>query len=63
MNHRDYMFLTKINNEIQVGIDFLCDVSQKDFLNDEKLKRAVCMTSINVGEMVKGLTDITTKIY
>ena len=63
MNHRDYIFLTKLNNELKVGIDFLNKVSLDEFLNDEKLKRAACMTAINVGELVKGLTDQTTKKY
>ena len=63
MNHRDYVFLTKINNEIKVGIDFLKDVVIEDFLTDEELKRATCMTAINVGELVKGLTEQTTKKY
>ena len=63
MNHRDYVFLTKINNEIKVGIDFLKNYTIEDFLNDEELKRATCMTAINVGELVKGLTELTTKKY
>ncbi len=63
MNHRDYIFLTKINSEVQVGMDFLSGVSEETFLSDEKLKRAVCMTAINVGELVKGLTDLTTTKY
>ncbi len=63
MNHRDYIFLTKIHNEIEVGIGFLKDVTMDEFLKDEQLKRATCMTSINVGELVKGLTEQTTKKY
>ena len=31
-------------------------VSENSFLDDEKLKRAVCMTLINIGELVKNLT-------
>ena len=63
MNHRDYIFLTKINDEIKVGISFLANITIDDFLKDEKLKRATCMTAINVGELVKGLTELTTKKY
>lgn len=63
MNHRDYIFLKKIKLEISVGISFIEGISQEAFLKDEKLKRAVSMTAINVGQLVKGLTDITTKAY
>ena len=63
MSHRDYIFLTKINSEIKVGIEFLNNISLESFLNDDLIKRAVCMTVINIGEMVKGLTDNTTKKY
>ena len=59
MKHRDYIFLKKINAEIKIGIEFLDNISQETFITDEKLKRAVCMTAINVGEMVKALTDET----
>lgn len=63
MNHRDYIFMTKINNEIKVGIGFLNNVTMDAFIKDEQLKRATCMTAINVGELVKGLTEQTTKKY
>ena len=63
MNHRDYIFLTKINSEIKMGMDFLKDITINDFLEDEQLKRATCMTAINVGELVKGLTEQTTSKY
>ena len=38
-----------------MALAFLGDVPVDEFLVDEKLKRAVCMTVINVGELVKGL--------
>ena len=63
MKHRDYIFLTKIVREVGIGIDFLKDISLDSFLLDEKSKRATCMTVINVGELVKGITDETTKKY
>lgn len=63
MNHRDYIFLTKISNEINIGIGFLKNVTIDNFLRNEELKRATCMTAINVGELVKGLTELTTKKY
>ena len=36
----------------------LGDTKQNDFLNDEKLKRAVGMTVINIGELVKNVSEI-----
>ena len=35
----------------------------EDFLEDEKLKRAVCMTVINIGEVIKNITESTRKEY
>lgn len=63
MNHRDYVFLQKINKEVSIGMDFVKGISIDKFLNDEVLKRAVCMTAINVGELVKALTIDTTIKY
>lgn len=35
--------------------------SLEEFENDEMLKRAVCMTVINIGELVKNVSDETRK--
>lgn len=56
MNNRDRQILNKILNEISIAMDMIDGVSEGIFLNDEKLKRAVCMTLINIGELVKNLT-------
>jgi len=37
--------------QLIAGLDAL------DFIADERTKRAVCMTLINIGELVKNLTD------
>lgn len=34
-----------------------------DFLTDEKLKRAISMTVLNIGELVKNITEETRKEY
>ncbi|MCM1143318.1 MAG: DUF86 domain-containing protein [Lachnoclostridium sp.] len=34
-----------------------------DFLADEKLKRAISMTILNIGELVKNITEETRKEY
>lgn len=56
MNSRDRQILNKILQEIDIAVDLVRDVSEDTFLDDEKLKRAVCMTLINIGELVKSLT-------
>ncbi len=53
MNNRDRQILDKILKEIDVATDMVNGVSENSFLDDEKLKRAVCMTLINIGELVK----------
>lgn len=63
MQHRDYIAINKIMSEMQVGIDLLGDTSIDKFLENEMLKRALGMTCINVGELVKVVTDETRKKY
>lgn len=57
MNNRDYQLLKKIADEILVAEAILDGVTEEDFLEDEKLKRAVSMTLINIGELVKNLSN------
>ena len=56
MNHRDKQIIQKILGEIAVIRGFLAGVSQEEFLCDERTVRAVCMTLINIGELVKNVT-------
>ena len=57
MKHRDYTIIKKIISEIDVAFSLLGDMSLDEFQSDEKTKRAVCMTVINIGELVKNITD------
>ncbi|MCD8048695.1 MAG: hypothetical protein LUG52_03680 [Clostridia bacterium] len=57
MQHRDITILKKILSEIDVASGFIKDVSLHDFEENEIIKRAVCMTVINIGELVKNLSD------
>lgn len=63
MQHRDRVIITKIISEIEIGLDMLGESSLESFLADEKLKRAVGMTVINIGELVKGITQETRKEF
>lgn len=59
MPHRDVIAIRKIIDEMSLGIEMLGDMSFDSFLEDEKLKRALGMTCINIGELVKNVTDET----
>ena len=57
MNQRDKAVLQKIVEEAAVLTQILDGVDESAFLaNDEKM-RATCMTLINIGELIKNLTD------
>ena len=56
MNGRDRQICEKILSEIGMARDLLRGISEDDFLRDERTVRAVCMTLINIGELVKNLT-------
>ena len=53
MQHRDEIVIKKVISEIEIGLEMLGDTSLDVFLTDEKLKRALGMTVINIGELVK----------
>ena len=59
MNDRDNLIIQKIREEAKVINELVaaCSLDRDGFLGDEKTKRAVCMTLINIGELVKLLTD------
>lgn len=56
MNRADKIILKKISSEIDVSLSFIETISLEKFLNDEILKRASCMTIINIGELIKNLS-------
>lgn len=57
MQHRDKIILQKIVSEINIGLEMIGNSTLEEFLGDEKLKRAVGMTVINIGELIKNITD------
>ncbi len=62
MQHRDKITILKIIEEIDIGIELLGTISLEQFLENEMLKRALGMTCINVGELVKVITDDLTVV-
>lgn len=61
MNRRDIQILNKIIKEIDIALEMMNGKSLENFEDDEMLKRAVCMTVINIGELIKNVTDETRK--
>ncbi len=61
MQHRDYTIIIKILDEIEIGTKIIQEIDIKAFLENELVKRAVTMTVINIGELVKNITDETRK--
>lgn len=63
MQHRDKIIIQKVISEIDIGLEILGDITLEAFLKDEKIKRAVGMTVINIGELVKNITLDTRREY
>ena len=57
MNERDRQILIRLCGEVRLVSQMLDGFELKTFLADERTKRAVCMTLINIGELVKNLSD------
>ncbi|KJS23109.1 MAG: antitoxin [Clostridiaceae bacterium BRH_c20a] len=57
MNNRDRQIIKKILFEIDIIEDLIKGLKLESFSVDERTKRACCMTLINIGELVKNLTD------
>lgn len=57
MKDKNIIVVRKVLEEIGIARSILGDVELDAFLEDEVLKRAVCMTVINIGELVKNLDD------
>ena len=57
MLHRDRIVLQKVISEIDVGLTLLGETDLEAFLENEMQKRAVGMTVINIGELIKNVSD------
>lgn len=57
MNTRDYQIILKVLAEIEVILSLVEGYTEFSFCSDERTKRAVCMTLINIGELVKNLSE------
>lgn len=57
MISKDKQILGKIIDETKLIMQMVDGFDFKAFIGDEKTKRAVCMTLINIGELVKNISD------
>ncbi|MCQ2461298.1 MAG: DUF86 domain-containing protein [Clostridia bacterium] len=55
--------LEKIISEIDIGVEIVNGYSYQEFIEREDVKRAVSMTLITIGELVKSLDDETRTSY
>lgn len=63
MQHRDKIVLQKIVAELKIGVELLGNSTLNEFLCNELLKRALGMTTINVGELIKNVTPELKRQY
>ena len=61
MDNRDRTILKKVLSECEIVQDMLAGFGKEAFLSDERTKRAVCMTLVNIGELVKNLSSDSTR--
>lgn len=57
MLHKDEIIIEKIIKEINFATKRLKGMSQEDFITDEDAQHAVGMAAINIGELVKHISD------
>ena len=63
MEHRDRIILQKVLSEIGIAQEMMEGCTLDQFRQNEMLMRAVGMTVINIGELVKNLTEETRIAY
>lgn len=57
MQRKDGIIINKIIDELNIVLEAVGDMSFEEFNVQEMFKRGVCMTVINVGELVKNLSS------
>ena len=59
MERRDRIILQKVLEEIRIAQEMMDGCTSEQFRQNEMLMRAVSMTVINIGELVKSLSEGT----
>jgi len=60
---RDRVLLEAVIREIEVLPKFITDTTLEEFMDSEIKQRAVCMTLLNIGELLKKVSDHTKEKY
>ncbi len=63
MLRRDRIIIQKVVSEINIAFELMGETDVQQFLEDEKLKCAISMTVINIGELVKNISDQAREEY
>ena len=63
MQRKDVTIFQKVISEIDIGLTILGSATPDEFLQNEVLKRAVGMTVINVGELIKNVSEETKQTH
>lgn len=63
MERRDRIILQKVLSEIGIAREMMGNCTVEQFKQNEMLMRAVGMTVINIGELVKNLSDELRSAY
>ena len=63
MERRDRTILEKVLSEISVAWEMMDGCSLEQFMQNEMLMRAISMTVINIGELVKNLSEETRQAH
>ena len=63
MEHRDRIILQKVLSEINIAEEMMAGCALEDFERNVMLTRAVGMTVINIGELVKNLSEECRRTY
>lgn len=63
MERRDQIILKKVLSEISIAQEMVGDQTLEQFLKNEMLMRAIGMTVINIGELVKNLSENCRRAY
>ncbi len=57
MQRKDGIIINKITDELNIVLEAVRGMSFEEFNAQEMFKRGVCMTVINIGELVKNLSS------
>ena len=57
MERRDQIIVKKVLSEISIAQEMVGEQTLEQFMKNEMLMRAIGMTVINIGELVKNLSE------